>query len=479
MLFALTLLALAVSLSARVGKAETIPVIAVAEFEGEEHNLSAAITDTFTNDLAASPKLRLVERAQLRHAEEQLGLSQTGMIDPQNAPQLGKMVAANKVVVGSFHVVGTAVSINAHLVDVESGAIDPGMVASVQGNIAGRVSDVFRLAHQLADRFHRALTGEWLSPEASDPRADPLRVLRAGQESIAVTVSVNKGEGATYRAGERLTITFSAAQDCYVHVFNVDAAGTVTLLYPNQWERGGRVEANQTYTIPPPGAPWYLNIEGVPGQEAIVAIATKNPIDFEAIESVTDFVGKSVKPRLDETSPGDWGAAQVRFYTEIDAPSLAQVVGKYIYVPAPLAASAKGLEVAPEVELENGEEALLLGKYAEARQHFEKALRHNPRLLPALDGMGRALFFMGASQEALGYFQAALAEAERLPPGTQGKEALTAGILFNLGMAQRAVEDYQACVSSLRRFLTLEAGTDPTARQQAEMLLASLSKNGE
>ena len=142
------------------------PAIAVADFAGPTDSMRSLITATFTADLATSEALHLIERGQIKRAIAELKMSLTDTVDASMAPRLGHLIAANKVVVGSFSEADGLIRISARLVDVETGAIEGGSAAAVEGSIAGSDADVYALVHQLANRFHRRLTGQWL-PAAS------------------------------------------------------------------------------------------------------------------------------------------------------------------------------------------------------------------------------------------------------------------------------------------------------------------------
>jgi len=376
-------------------------LIAVAQFQGPDADLARTITETVTQDLAASGKLRLVERAQIQQAEEEMGLGQTGLVDAKTAPKLGQMVGADHVLVGSFDAIGTVVSLRARLVKVETGEIVGGAAASVEGDIAGQKSDIFRLSHQLADRFHYRLTGEWLPMHTwLDEKVDPTRLLDPGEQAVKVGVSVDRGEGSTYQFGDIVTITFSSDGDGYVHVYDVDSAGKVTPLYPNQWVNEARpIRAGQSYAIPPPGANWHLWVEGTPGQENILVIVTENQIAFDRQLGITDFVDKSVVPQLGSGGGGRWGVGKVRFYTEIPQDRMTAAAGKYVYVPSVVGMSAKGLGDEPGQLVEEGQQSLWLNEPERAEESFRQALRLDDALAQGWWGLGTAEFALAQQEE--------------------------------------------------------------------------------
>ncbi len=302
-------------------------VVAVAGFVGDDTRLRNAITQTFTVSLAQSKRLRLVERERLAKILEEQKLENSGLVDPEQAARIGKLLGASKLVAGGVTRLGSLVSIDARLIDVETGKVEDGGAEQVFGRIQGEGEEVHALARQLATRFHRAITGEWLPHALLSDRAglspgaeiDPLALLERGEGGIRLEVKLDREEGSTYRWGETMHISFRVDAPCHVYLFNVDTARQVTQLYPNEWHRDGKVQANRWYQVPGPGEGWDLVIEGEMGLEEIIAIASSRPLGTAASiatvsKSAAQFTGKTVVPKLRQ-APTTWAGARVRFFT--------------------------------------------------------------------------------------------------------------------------------------------------------------------
>jgi len=319
-------------LAAEPGANKTDPgagriVVAVADFAGDDARIRDAITQTFTVSLVQSKRLRLVERERLAKVLEEQKLDNSGLVDPEKAAQIGKLLGAGKLIAGGFTRLGSMVSIDARLIDVETGKVEEGSAEQVFGRIQGEGEEVHALARQLATRFHRAITGEWLPHASLSDRAglspgaeiDPLALLERGDGGIRLEVKLDRDEGSTYRWGETMRISFRVDTPCHVYLFNVDTARQVTQLYPNEWHRDERVEANRWYQVPGPGEEWELVIEGEMGLEEIIAIASTRPLGTPASiatvsKSAAQFAGKTVMPRLRQ-APAAWAGARIRFFT--------------------------------------------------------------------------------------------------------------------------------------------------------------------
>lgn len=133
-------------------------VLAVSDFTGNDVALCQAVTETVLTDLAKSRKVTLVERAQLRHALNELRLQTSGLAEDGSLSKAGKLVGATHVVVGSVSINEDVVILNARVLEVRTGTL----YAGVAENTEGWSDQLFALAHELANRLHYRLTGESL-----------------------------------------------------------------------------------------------------------------------------------------------------------------------------------------------------------------------------------------------------------------------------------------------------------------------------
>lgn len=145
-------------------------VIAVSDFVGKPVEIGQEIAETLGTDLAKSERITLVERAQLGKALRELRLQSTGLTEPAQARKVGKLVGADVIIVGSFYVRDNRIVINARVVDVRTGKVMAGRAENVQG----KVSDLYVLLGDLANRLHLRLTGhELASTEPATARRLP------------------------------------------------------------------------------------------------------------------------------------------------------------------------------------------------------------------------------------------------------------------------------------------------------------------
>jgi tetratricopeptide (TPR) repeat protein len=211
----------------------------------------------------------------------------------------------------------------------------------------------------------------------------------------------------------------------------------------------------------------------VPGEEIILAIATKEPTDFKEAEGAQEFIGKSVAPRLKGQDKATWATSEVRFYTE--EPRGPQM-GKYVYIPAsPFGGGAKGLElpvgkgfdVIAVRRYEDGLRAQLLGRPEEAEEALKEALQIEPNFAQAHDALGTVYFSMGLEEptrlvEAVREFQETLKDAPKYSLAH-----------YNLGVTYFAEGDNAKAIESLNTFISLSPPGETS--DKARTLLAELS----
>lgn len=105
-----------------------------------------------------------------------------------------------------------------------------------------------------------------------------------GSGDLSVSVTMIGEKNGVYGAGKEVRLMFQTTQDAYVVVYNIDADGYVSLLYP---ENGRPVlsKANTTNFLPPPGANVVWETSGSTGIEYIhaLAVADKGRLDEDEL----------------------------------------------------------------------------------------------------------------------------------------------------------------------------------------------------
>jgi TolB-like protein len=100
--------------------------VAVMPFEAADGSASRDgwnISEKLTTQLVRTGKVQTLERSMLKTLLDEHQLGRTGAFDPATLRKLGKVLAAEAIVTGSFVTVGREVVIQARLINTETGVI--------------------------------------------------------------------------------------------------------------------------------------------------------------------------------------------------------------------------------------------------------------------------------------------------------------------------------------------------------------------
>jgi hypothetical protein len=103
-----------------------------------------------------------------------------------------------------------------------------------------------------------------------DPQPAPSAAagfLRDTKSEIGLSMWIDKPRPAP---GDLVTVKTEADNDCYLTVISVDAKGSATVLFPNDFERDNLITAGKAVSIPPPEAPFQLRFQSE-GSETLLA----------------------------------------------------------------------------------------------------------------------------------------------------------------------------------------------------------------
>jgi TolB-like protein len=107
--------------------------------------LGRSIPETITTTFASQSDMLLIERLQLDKVLAELRLSETRYVDPDSAIQIGKLLGATYVVIGSYQSLGNKVRLMARRVKVETGEIFEA------ARVIGTADNIFTLEEELAN----------------------------------------------------------------------------------------------------------------------------------------------------------------------------------------------------------------------------------------------------------------------------------------------------------------------------------------
>lgn len=202
-LAASALFAISLVLPAGVSAQHRKPVLAVAHFDDLSDTqalapLGQGLAAMLTTDLSLSSQVTVVERARLSEVISELQFQQSPWVERSSAAELGKLLGADYLVVGSFAVAADVLRIDSKVVDVETSAV---VAAASQ---TGPLDSVFTLEGRLAVTLLEEL-GAALSPiagkRAGTGGTDDLQALLAWSEALqALDAGDSPGAAALLRA---------------------------------------------------------------------------------------------------------------------------------------------------------------------------------------------------------------------------------------------------------------------------------------
>ena len=115
------------------------------------------------------------------------------------------------------------------------------------------------------------------------PNSPPILPAQIGKIKVDLWFDILQADGTVkpgienenYRSGETLKLSFRAAQDCYLFVFNIDQKGNIHHIYPSdpQADESVRVEGNQIHRI-------RGTLDNIVGEERFYAVASEQPFSL-------------------------------------------------------------------------------------------------------------------------------------------------------------------------------------------------------
>ena len=134
--------------------------IAVKDFQvirGRDPTVAQYVQEEVTTALVNSGQFSVLERAKIQSVIEELRLSQTGLVDPDQVKKVGALIGADIILTGTLAATGDTWTGNLRLIDTESGLIISAVNRS--GRLQELAGEVYRDSGNLAGGF-------------DDPKAD-------------------------------------------------------------------------------------------------------------------------------------------------------------------------------------------------------------------------------------------------------------------------------------------------------------------
>ena len=235
--------------------------------------------------ISGSKSFELLDRRELDRILKELDLSLSDLFDPETAPPIGKLKGLEAILTGSYAIWGDTVRVSACLVKV-------GTTRKFTCSTSIPMRSIPENVRIKPERFDQAVNDEKLfhKPEKGEDEGKGLKV----------KVWVDRGEGGTYAAGERLFILFKANMDCYVKIYDIPAGGKPRLIFPNRWHADNKVKGDKVYRIPEGDYGFDLIVTEPFGPETLLAVASTH--QFPDIEEELKLARSKPFPEVEESA---------------------------------------------------------------------------------------------------------------------------------------------------------------------------------
>jgi tetratricopeptide (TPR) repeat protein len=131
------------------GVAQT--TIAVLPFDNTAKNeeyawLSDGFCESLTSGFVQIGQFIVIERKRLEDVIKEQDLQLSDLVDAARSVKVGEILGAQKVVLGSYQILGEDINVNCRIVDVQSGKVDEDGLIS---NKSDKIANVFRLQQDI------------------------------------------------------------------------------------------------------------------------------------------------------------------------------------------------------------------------------------------------------------------------------------------------------------------------------------------
>ncbi len=220
-----------------------------------------------------SPLFEFFAKDKLEEILEAAELSLSDLSDPEQQIEVGKLKSIQGLITGRFFDDDEEVQVFLELLDVESGTV----IGRTELHIPR--ADLPDSVSIRPDNYSDAL---YVLEQLSE-------VQNAGNQDFVVKVWTSRGNGGTYRDGEKLVINFFSNRDCYVKVYHIDARNSMQLIFPNPYFSDNFVTAKKVYKIPDSRYPFAFVLGEPYGTEFIKVMAST--VQFTDIEESFEDLG--------------------------------------------------------------------------------------------------------------------------------------------------------------------------------------------
>ncbi|MDB3868582.1 CsgG/HfaB family protein [Candidatus Marinimicrobia bacterium] len=145
--------------------------VAIIDFEGigVSDMEAKALTKRLTTEMIKVGKFTIVERSEMKRLLDEQKFQYSGCVDVSCAVQIGKMLGAKSMIVGSVSKLGNTYSVDSRLIDVKTSESYISSNFTHKGNIGGLLDGMIEMSYELCEQsLPLALINEIKEPFAID-----------------------------------------------------------------------------------------------------------------------------------------------------------------------------------------------------------------------------------------------------------------------------------------------------------------------
>ena len=141
--------------------------IAIIDFEGigVTKDEARALTQRLTSEMIVLEEYQIVERSEMKRLLSEQKFQYSGCVDIACAVDIGKLIGAKYMVIGSVSKLGSAYSLDSRMISVETGEAYISGKYTAQGGIENLLEGMISIAYQLCEEDYVGVEDETIIVE--------------------------------------------------------------------------------------------------------------------------------------------------------------------------------------------------------------------------------------------------------------------------------------------------------------------------
>ncbi len=227
-----------------------------------------------SDGLSKYKTIKVIDRMNIQKVMDELHLSQTGLIDMNNAPEIGQMLSANTILTGNVSRIGLHTNITVQAIDVATGSI---YFSETEKRIIKSHRNLFEVQQSLLKKV--------VSHYVPDGEIEPQNIHVIYQDIKGYNRRLEDGD--QFKLNTGFSIYLKPSEVIYLYAFLIDGAGETIQLFPEPEisTQNNPLQAEESCWLPAENEQYHLNANK--GKEYIYIFATPFQInDFEKSNSI-------------------------------------------------------------------------------------------------------------------------------------------------------------------------------------------------